>query len=437
MTTLDRRRQIGLALAVLVAGGAVAGLTLGLGAHGSSPGDTDTETSPRVLFASLVDVACLTETHCVAVGDDLPLDEDADADDRAVGNPDAGDPDGDGQATHALAEASNGVRWRLLEVPDRGEGGTALNGVACPTATECVAVGYFRPGSVADTSESAPPSYPIIATLSGDRWRIDASPRVPENTVLDGIACPTRSMCVAVGDTATGLRANTPVEVPFAESDTGGSWQAVPVPHARGTSAELNAVACASVDACVAVGDTAPTGDPTATRPLLDVLSHGQWHVAALPVSAEGPGTLDDVACSPSGPCTAVGTTSAVRASGAALVLTSTGSGWAVNRAALAAEGDILLKTVTCPVRGSCLVTGDYWPTIVTAPEAVIARVGATTWYPVAITANNEDIEDVACPAVTRCLGVGSVPQNRFGNTNALVATLSGTAWRTEPSPVP
>jgi hypothetical protein len=126
-----------------------------------------------------------------------------------------------------------------------------------------------------------------------------------------------------------------------------------------------------------------------------------------------------------------------VRASGAALVLTSTGSGWAVNRAALAAEGDILLKTVTCPVRGSCLVTGDYWPTIVTAPEAVIARVGATTWYPVAITANNEDIEDVACPAVTRCLGVGSVPQNRFGNTNALVATLSGTAWRTEPSPVP
>jgi photosystem II stability/assembly factor-like uncharacterized protein len=99
-----------------------------------------------------------------------------------------------------------------------------LAAVACPTPSECLAVG--GPGRLFATRDSA------------SRW---TALSLPTDHYLYGITCPTSSRCVAVGDAGTivlsqhGLR----------------GWEKV----SSGTRTPLSAVTCQSPDTCTAVGD--------------------------------------------------------------------------------------------------------------------------------------------------------------------------------------
>lgn len=408
------------ALAMVAVGGAFAAHAL---ASPVSPRHTATA-KRRVLFATLSDVTCQSARQCVAVGDFLPYDKDAAQ----------GDPDGDGQATHTLAESYNGKGWKILPSPDKGNGGADLSGVSCPERNHCFAVGYYRPDRYGAQAAGAPPSYPLVESYDGRSWRIVTGPPAPLDSILTSVSCPSVSSCLAVGYTTT-AGAGRSSESFFAERFDGVSWAVLPVSPPPGTSSGLNSVACTSASDCVAVGNVAPGEDPTSTHPLIEVYENGTWRTASLPGPADGPGILYDVTCTSVGRCTAVGTSQALRSTGSALVVSSAGSTWTADTPALEAKGDTSLTAVGCDAPTDCYAAGTSWVTLAGGPQNIVA--GLPGWRLLISPSRADDIDSVSCPTPDRCVAVGSRRQNDFGNTDTLVADFSEGTWDLQPTPVP
>ena len=180
----------------------------------------------RSLSSALVAVSCARATSCVAVGTT-----------RATVK----------SFTMPLIERWDGTRWKIM--PSRspgGAGGTYLNAVSCPTPTSCYAVGNYTTGASAGLS--------LVEHWNGSQWTIMPSPNPKRatSTTLAGVSC-TGGTCWAVGSYTT-----KPVGEPFftvALQLQRGQWALVPTPNANGTqSSALNAVSCASVASCHAVG---------------------------------------------------------------------------------------------------------------------------------------------------------------------------------------
>ncbi|MHB1547629.1 MAG: WD40/YVTN/BNR-like repeat-containing protein, partial [Acidimicrobiales bacterium] len=136
----------------------------------------------------------------------------------------------------AVGGANNGLGGVILTTTDGGHtweetgptGVGTLAAVACPSTSDCTAVGY---GSIVTTTDG------------GITW---TSERVPSGVeYLNGIACFSVSDCTAVGggDTAGG--------VAIATTNRGGTWSRETIPGVEG----LNGVACPSASDCVAVGE--------------------------------------------------------------------------------------------------------------------------------------------------------------------------------------
>ncbi len=137
-----------------------------------------------------------------------------------------------------LSDAWNGTSWTRLPVPEKGSA-DALSGVDCTSASRCIAVG-------------SGPNFATAQTWNGRSWTLTPRPVIPHGAELsefNGIACTGPSHCLAVGDYATrkskGLLA-------LAESWNGHSWTRLAGLPAGFTA--LNGVACPSAKVCVAVG---------------------------------------------------------------------------------------------------------------------------------------------------------------------------------------
>jgi hypothetical protein len=139
-------------------------------------------------------------------------------------------------------------RWSPAEarLPAGAPLGAALNAVACPAATSCVAVGMV--------GEYQPDSQGLIETWSGKKWASAVAPLPDEagggasQARLTSVACPMATECVAAGtDNADGLLV----------TGWGNSWTpAVSPPPAGASSLSLNSIACAPDvnTSCTAVG---------------------------------------------------------------------------------------------------------------------------------------------------------------------------------------
>jgi hypothetical protein len=123
-------------------------------------------TTPASVPGELLSVSCVSERFCAAVG--------------------AG-------YTHSggLAELWNGARWSVHRAPSPPH--TRLLAVSCLARTRCVAVGQvtssFRTGSQ--------PRGSVIESWDGRSWRIRV--RLRRRYYLNGISCPTATTCIAVG----------------------------------------------------------------------------------------------------------------------------------------------------------------------------------------------------------------------------------------------
>jgi hypothetical protein len=182
-------------------------------------------------------VSCVSATSCIAVGDhfDTPV----------VGS-------------KTLVERWNGVVWSVVASPNAPSNAfSALEGVSCTSATNCVAV-----GTVGDPGASnQPPTKSLIERWNGATWAITASadPAGTTHGSLAGVSCPSATSCFAVG---TYSGSSGPVKT-FVKALSGTVWSNVASPNPAGaTDASLAGVSCASTINCAAVGNFEKTSAP-------------------------------------------------------------------------------------------------------------------------------------------------------------------------------
>jgi hypothetical protein len=278
---------------------------------------------------NLLGVSCPSRSSCLAVG--------------GHGNPFNEVPPG------TLAERWNGSRWRIQATPNPPGGGWFLTAVSCTSSSACTAVG----------GRIEPPGKPqgtLAERWDGRRWRIQATPSLPGSAVklLAGVACTSRSSCMAVGgefDPATGESLGT-----LAERWDGRTWQIVPTfkPAPAGPNAFLNGVSCTSASACTAVGNQ------TVARTLAERWNGRTWQVQATPNPAGAQNiTLGGVACPAPTACTAFGLNHI--GSGPLTVAERwSGGRWRIQPTPGLVANDSGLVGVACPTVSACYAVASY-----------------------------------------------------------------------------
>jgi photosystem II stability/assembly factor-like uncharacterized protein len=227
----------------------------------------------------------------------------------------------------------------------------ALQDVACPTATACIAVG----GSGGDV---------LVSSNGGTTWSRHA---LPTKHFLYDVACSDPMHCAAVGDDETAV---------FTKN-AGKSWSL----GDTGVSVPLSGVSCPQLQHCVAVGD-----DET-------VLATSDGGLTWNKILSQF-GVMDGVSCTTSSHCVAV--TSNVDVT----LVTNDGTEWSPAPAPFSALAVLKPANGVACVSTSCVEVADH---------GLIAHSGngGTSWS-AGTTATLEDLYDASCSSTTVCVAVGA-----------------------------
>jgi hypothetical protein len=165
----------------------------------------------------------------------------------------AGDYDIKAHSADGLLVTGHGSSWTATEVPlpaaAGGRSDPGITGVSCGSATACAAAGYY--------TDSAGQEQGLLLTGHGSSWTATRAPRprgARPGAYLNGVSCPAAAVCAAVGyyTDSSGHGQGLLLE------RRGSSWTArtAPLPAGAATdpSAYLNGLACTSIAACLAAG---------------------------------------------------------------------------------------------------------------------------------------------------------------------------------------
>ncbi len=176
--------------------------------------------TPRgAIYSVLSSISCTRRSDCVAVGEYLPGGQ------RQSQN-------------HPLIEHWNGSVWTLMPSPQPPRSiASYLSAVSCRSASDCAAVGTVRYPHRKGSSYGGPREYTFIERWDGSAWSIVKSPNPsgPPADGLDGIACPAASDCVAVG--AGGNPATPTAPALWSSAGTALAGPSCPAPARRRTVA--------------------------------------------------------------------------------------------------------------------------------------------------------------------------------------------------------
>lgn len=394
----------------------------------------------------LKSVSCATSTFCIAVGYDGVT---------------AGD--------LTLAESWNGHAWKVMKTPDRSKSFDVLTSVSC-AGGHCLAVGYDAIGST---------ELPLSISLKGTAWTLGA-PVSPagKRATLSGLACYSATGCIAVGtytdvdslvliDSWNGSKwsSMTPASsVGWLQAVTcaaptsclaagvgasglqamswhGTSWGASPVvqpPAPNKTETSLEGVACSSGAACVAVGVTASEPQNSMVT-LAETLTGAVWRLSASPDVA-GPTHVKwfSDSCVSATACFAVGQYWYNQGDGAVvyyptylgLVEEWNGHAWRIMPSpSLGVEqyGANGGWFITCLSSTSCVVTG--------GPEPLQWSGKAWSAMPVA-GGSRQPRQRVFCVTSSNCYSSGSYLAQSISPA-PFIDHWNGVDWSTQYPPVP
>jgi hypothetical protein len=237
---------------------------------------------------------------------------------------------------------------------------------------------------------------------------VAASPllAIPGVSEMSGVACPPgatgSSKCIAVGDDRVGAGAANPLIIPVGAD---GVTAQDPVPAGSNALLRLSAIACPTSTLCVAVGTNLLPSPPQGVA--IPVVVSGASVSVGDPVSL--PVDLPNaVTCPSAASCTvggAVSTGSAVPGGGETTVLTVAGSTVTAGVAATV-SGSTDVDAVACTSPASCVV-GGYASNSAAPNQATVGTInpfagGSTTTIPTMTAVNG-----VACTSSTTCELVG------------------------------
>ncbi|HXL87368.1 MAG TPA: serine/threonine-protein kinase [Streptosporangiaceae bacterium] len=349
--------------------------------------------------------------------------------------------------------------WTAAKAPSVGSASSALrfawlDGVACPAAGRCVAVGQYELSSNS--------LKPLIETLSSGSWNTSGPVSGAGTGQLDGVTCPAVNACTAVGWHITASKSQGPLAATFSD----GSWTAADLPlppDGRSEDAHLEDVGCPTQGVCVATGFY--TDRNSNLQPLIETLSAGSWTAVRAPLPAGAVPSplvstvsafdvLRSVACPDAGSCVAVGQYRERDGTAAALIETLSDGRWAPVTAPLpadaAADSQLAdLSGISCPAAGNCVATGSY--TVGGGQLRYLAEtLSGGTWtasappLPAGASAAQKPssgsestiLDSVACQAVGSCVAAGPYLTPSGGEGSA-IDTLSGTTWSAATPPFP
>jgi hypothetical protein len=315
-----------------------------------------------------------------------------------------------------------------------------LTDVSCPTSTFCASVGVSG-------------STPFVEIYRDRTWSItpfaDTSP--PTLASLDGVSCSSARFCMAVGDAdASGLD-GVGVKVPVAETWNGSSWRLIAAPTNPAASGfevldQLTAVSCPTARFCAVTveteGVTFVDNEPTSA-----VTGYaGTWNGSGWSTTAIG-NQPDAVSCARVSLCVAVGTEGGSAAGtltlgGDAFAATWQGSSWSTTTFALPSGSNnglsgSTLNAVSC-VTSWCLATGtqQLWTegppgTFTAGPTTVVdAVLTGSSWSSTSVTTPPVAPAGLACTVAGTCVGVGQCSSSSCGSSgNALIERLGSGIW--------
>jgi hypothetical protein len=229
-------------------------------------------------YSYLDDVACPTNRFCLAVG--------------AAGTSQ--------KVYHSTAYTwDNRATWRRISAPAPGGArNSELNGLACFNSKNCMAVGNYTSASGRNLA--------FAARWHDGRWTLMTTPAIPKQRYAEfqGVSCPTATRCVAVGDTVDNTRAQ--YYHAFAETWSGGKWQV----STLGRSASFFfGVSCPARNRCLAAGGAYPSLRGSFERPLIEAWNGATWakqHAVGTPSPNVGDQT-QHVSCVARTECEVVG----------------------------------------------------------------------------------------------------------------------------------
>jgi hypothetical protein len=318
------------------------------------------------------------------------------------------------------------LTWSVVPSPNLGTSRNILQGVSCPSAAFCMAVGYYYAGLRIPRG--------LIESWDGTRWSVVPSPRPGGDEVLNGVTCTSATACMAVGFFGNAAKNLSETLV---ESWDGTRWSVVPSAN-RITSAgggnTLAAISCASATACLAVGSFS-AGSPH-IKSLFESWDGTRWSL----VPGSSPGSnpvLDSISCISAVACTAAGTYYK-RASGVVssnLIESWDGARWSVvpNPDGAGYNG---LSGVSCTSATACMAVGSV--DLSTGSVTLIESWNGTHWsiVPSPNQAGDNQLSGVSCTSAATCTAVGYyIPKAATAKT--LIESWNGTHWSLVPSPNP
>jgi hypothetical protein len=340
------------------------------------------------------------------------------------------------QESRTLAEHWNGTKWSIATTPEpAGTTIARLNGVACPSAKMCVAVGAAYEGpAAADT-------VPVIESWNGSKWTLDKvkEPAGGSDGYLEGVACGSATQCLAVGYFVNGSSATQNL----AELWNGSKWTASAPAGSSKSLNYLNAVACPGKNSCVAVGQY--QNQASLNVAFTDRWNGSKWAPQATPSPAGDITMLRGVACAGASHCLSAGnlldTAASVRTMDT-LAERWNGSKWTLStpvNPSPAFEPSNNLNSISCPSTTLCMAVGDD-DNSSSASVTLAEKWNGSKWIvgstPNSATATvGNHLLGVACTSATRCLAVGYSQSNP---SNTGYATISeqwnGTKWTLVPT---
>ncbi len=240
----------------------------------------------------------------------------------------------------ALLAGPPGPSWSVTRT--FGPSSYTLTAVACPSGTQCVAVGEttFKTGMVLTSSDG------------GSTW---SQHNVPAGVgTLAAVACPAANTCTAVGGTTA-----------ISTADGGATWNTATVGNVA-----FDAVSCPSTTQCVA-GGSAPASGSTCPSGATYSTTDGGHTWADTPTPCFVPA---GISCPSAADCVAVGSRAGAGVT-TGEILRSADAGRTWQSGYQLARGGTQLSAVTCPTSQVCVAVGN-------APTQAVLRSGdgGATW---------------------------------------------------------
>jgi hypothetical protein len=269
-----------------------------------------------------------------------------------------------------------------------------------------------------------------FATPTSPAWRVTSTPNPTgeKTSRLEGDSCSTQGACTAVGyyENSSGAK------LALAEVWNGEEWKEQTVAKPSGAKeSELDEVSCTSSSACTAVGSY--VNSSSVAVPLVERWNGEAWSAqeAPAPSGAKESG-LFSVSCASSSACTATGAYVNSSSVYVALAENWNGTSWSVKEAPIPSGAKLSqLIGVSCSAAGECTAVGEYENS---AGEwaALADRWNGEKWtlqeppHPTGATLTWP--EDVACASSTMCVIVG-LYEPSAGGDKTLAESWNGTTW--------